>query len=185
MRTVTALLLLLLAAIGGTAHGQALPWNHDRVSWLAPTTCDNGDPISACPVTGYRVETATTATATTWTARGTTAANVLTLTVTGLTPGPHCYRVIALASVNSAPSTVACATTTPPAPNPPVLQTIDTVAFNVVKRLDRFAYVPVGSVPLGTACDATQTIDGFHVVPRATVAWLGALRPKVVVAKCG
>lgn len=54
-----------------------------------------------------------------------------------------------------------------------------------VRRPDRYAFIRVGSAPLGTVCDATQPVGIYHVIPKASVSWSGLVRPDVVVAECG
>jgi hypothetical protein len=60
----------------------------------------------------------------------------------------------------------------------------DTVAYTVVKALDKFVMLPVGTVPASTPCITDQMVNGYYVVPRSAVTWSGNVRPDVVVAKC-
>lgn len=113
---------LLIVLLCGWGLAEAQTWDTNKLDWVAPTQCTTGEPVSACPVTGYRVERSATATGTYTTLA--TLGNVLTYTHTGAAAGQNCYRVIALsASGNSDPSNVSCKTNTKPAgpPNPPVL----------------------------------------------------------------
>jgi hypothetical protein len=71
-------------------------------------------------------------------------------------------------------------------PKPPTgLVVTALVAYTVVKQRDAFVMLPVGTVPGGTACDSSQSVNGYFVVPRAAVTWSGNVRPEVVVASCG
>lgn len=71
-------------------------------------------------------------------------------------------------------------------PSPPTgLVTVAQTVYMEVRGTDRFSLVAVGTVPLATSCDATQSVNGFYVVPNKLVTWSGSVRPPVVVAKCG
>lgn len=62
----------------------------------------------------------------------------------------------------------------------------DTMVFTVVKQTDRFVLLAIGTVPTGTECDPSQSVNGHHAVPVALVVWTdpAGSRPIVVVAKC-
>lgn len=134
-----------------------VPWDTNSVNWVAPTTCSTGEPITACPVTGYRIERAASSSGT-FAAVG--ASQTVSFTHTGAAAGTNCYRVIAQsANGDSGPSNVACKTNTRPAgpPNPPTGVTLTVaVVWNVpytpVFRLAASGSVntnPVGMVPAG------------------------------------
>lgn len=56
----------------------------------------------------------------------------------------------------------------------------------LVPGVDTYAPLLIGSIPLGTRCDATKALLGFYVVPRASVTYTGAVKkPPVVVGRCG
>jgi len=75
---------------------------------------------------------------------------------------------------------------TPVVPDPPTdFNTIETIAYTLVKQIDRFILLPVGTVAVGTKCDPTQYVNGYYVVPITSVTFSGTVRPVVVVAKCG
>ena len=83
------------------------------------------------------------------------------------------------------------ASVTVPAPNPAPpsgftasLVTTSTVAYTVTNANDRLAFLIVGSVPLGTACDPSQHANGFNVVPRSAVTFDGPAKPTAVLARC-
>lgn len=177
-----ALLAFGALAVCAKATAQTIPWNTDVVSWTAPTQCADGSPIAGnCDITGYKLETATSATGT-WSAL--TTALVLTYSATNLAAGSHCYRVSAVTATGvGAPSGVACATSTPPLPGPPTLKTIDTLAYEVQKATDSLKLAQVGTVPLDTPCTSDEA-NGLHVVPRKAVTVSGKTKPVVMVAKC-
>jgi hypothetical protein len=56
-------------------------------------------------------------------------------------------------------------------------------AYTVVKRVDGFVMLPVGTISVGTVC-GTQRVNDYYVVPRASVTWSGSVKPDVVVAQC-
>lgn len=171
---------LLLYCIVGIAQAQAAPlWDQDQLTWVNPTQCVDGSPITACPLTGIRIQTAATATAATWTLVTDAAPTAQAFLVTGLSAGPHCYRLISLsATANSSATTPVCTTTVTPTPNPPSGLTVDApTAFNVRPNLQRFVFergASVGTIRLGSACDATRCVEGGYcaisrpsrVVPR-------------------
>lgn len=71
-------------------------------------------------------------------------------------------------------------------PGPPSgLTTTSPTAYNVVKVNDGFVMVPVGTIPVGTQCDATQSVNGYNVIPASSVTWSGNIKPVVVVGRCG
>lgn len=101
------------------------------------------------------------------------------------TAGNYCAEATAIAQgTESDHSAESCSTVTPPKPMPPTLITIAQTAYTIIKTEDRFVALPVGTVPVGTACDASQPVLQFHVVPVALVKFTGTARPVVVVASC-
>lgn len=186
MSLCAAILLLLLQA--SLVHAQiTLKWNEDKLDWTAPAQCEDGSPIADCPITGYRIETATSTTGAFATVA--TVGNVLTHKLTGLSPGPHCYRVLALAGATaSKPSNVACATATSPPPGAPVLQTVDQVAWDVKRRYWGLfgpyeLNAMVGTVELGTECNR-DSVEGHNGVSRDAVTFYRKPRSKLIVARC-
>ena len=182
--------VLLLSFWAGHASAQTLKWSESRITWTAPQSCVDGSPITDCPITGYRIETAASATASTWSLVSTVGAAVLTHTATGLTAGTRCYRVFALSgSAMSPPSNVECKTTVGPAPGAPGLRTIDTVAYDIKFDWRKWRYAinkPVGTVPLGAECHKDFALGGgYYRVERSDVDFDGRRQPAVVVAKCG
>ena len=57
--------------------------------------------------------------------------------------------------------------------------------FAVKQSKDHLAAtVPVGTIPLNTACDSTQRVNDMFIVPRDKVTWYGNVKPQAVVALC-
>lgn len=117
MKPLYAIAILFVSSV---AHAQA--WNTNIIELTAPTTCTTGQPISACPVTGYRIERAPSS-AGAFAAVGTT--QTLSFTHTGVAAGANCYRAVALSANGEAgPSNVVCKTNAQPVgpPNPATLR---------------------------------------------------------------
>lgn len=57
-------------------------------------------------------------------------------------------------------------------------------AYIVAKTVGQFMLLPVGTVPIGTPCNANSEVNGHNAVPASEVTFTGA-RDVVVVAKCG
>lgn len=182
------ILVFLALAIPSLSFGQAA-WDSNALSWQGPVTCTNGQPITACPITGYRVERSATQTGT-YTAVATV--TTTSYTHTGAASGANCYRVVAIAATGtSAPSNVACRTNTPPVPNPPTNLTVtEPVAFDVRPNESTFAFDrgrAVGIAKLGAACDETRTTgDGYYALERPSrVRLTREARSTALVARCG
>jgi hypothetical protein len=56
--------------------------------------------------------------------------------------------------------------------------------FTIVKQVNRFVLIPIGTIPIGTHCFPDQYINGYFAVPRELVQWGGSVEPLVVVAEC-
>jgi hypothetical protein len=108
------------------------------------------------------------------------------------------------ATVESAPSAIVSAKTaaqglTGPiaaAPVPPVvsaapatstLSVIAVTAYDLPKANDSITLKAVGSVPIGTKCNAAMSALGMFIVPRKAVTLTPGLKtlPQAVFAKCG
>jgi len=185
-------LVLFVSCVVGIARAQTQPWDTNVLAWLGPTTCSTGEPITSCPVLGYRVERSATTTGT----FTTVATNVTALTYihNGAVAGQNCYRVIALSAAgDSLPSNVACKTNVRPAgpPNPPTNLTVTApTAYDVRPNETTFAFDrgrAVGTAKLGAACDETRsTGNGFYALERPSrVTLTRNPRSTALVAQCG
>lgn len=185
-----AAIIVFLCVIAMPTLAQTQAWDTNIVTWTGPTTCVSGQPIANCPVTGYRVERASTTTGT-FSQVGTTGPSVVTFTHNVASAGQNCYRVIALSnSGNSDPSNVACKTNVQPSgpPSPPTnLRVVDQVVFDL--RRDGSAWYlsrHVGNVPVGTQAVRRYTVAngaGYCQVLRSDVQHVKASKG-VLVAKC-
>lgn len=190
-RTALAVMALVLYGVAHPALAQTQAWDTNVISYTPPTACSTGEPITACPVTGYRLERAASSSGT-YTALATLASTATGYTHNSAVAGTNCYRVVALsAQGDSLPSNTACKVNTKPVgpPNPPVLKTIDAVAYNVKPDFQRFAFVrgaKAGQVKLGSSCDESrQTSDGYMVISRLSQVTPRPATGTVLVARCG
>ena len=197
MKSRSTAYLLTLAVILLVAPIMAFTGNA-RLTWQLPTA--NTD-ASAIPATGtlalasIRVEYFQCASATvTWPATPTVLSvpvPATSYTVTGLPEGQtFCFRIFAVnnAGTLSAPSAVQTKLIPVTVPSPPVLLTIETVAYSVTTDWPALTFKRskvVGTVALGVAC-ASPSVDGgaYRLIPRTAVTWTGTSRPSYVVAKC-
>ena len=186
------LVLCILALFPALSLAQAVPWNEDRLTWTLATTCQDGSPASACPLTAVRVETGPSATGP-WTTLATLSGTATTYTRTGAPAGTNWYRVVAVAATGSAASNAVSAVTTPPAPNPPVLTVAEVVAgvtmtpaFRVLADGSRSSVV-VGFVTAGTPCIPPTLFryrgrDYQRVDPARVRWWASSPSPNVAAA---
>jgi hypothetical protein len=192
---------LVFAVIGAFAFcsaAEAQVWNENNLAWDAPTTCTSGQPITACPITNYRVERSAT-TDGGYAALGTSIS--LNFRHIGAVEGRNCYRVVAVSPVGeSVPSVVACKTNVAPSgpPNPPTNPRFVTLAvvnagaptFGVLGttlatfRVGEF----YGLVPAGRPCgDYLVTFRGqrlHRVIPERGETW-GDFGSRPLAAPCG
>jgi hypothetical protein len=102
MKTSRIALLVVLALFPILANAADV-----RLSWTAPTTCEDNSPITNCPISGYEVSEAASPTST-WGIRETVASTV-TSRIYQIPPGQRCFSVKTVSgTVKSVPSTTAC-----------------------------------------------------------------------------
>lgn len=162
------------------------------LTWTLATANTDG---SAIPATGptslaaTRVEWGTCSGSNFGTASGqqTVATPATTYTITGLAAGTWCFRAYSrtVAGLESAPTNAVSKTILQAPPNPPGNLTVaDLTVYQFIGTTDAIVLNPVGTVPAGTACDPSQSVNGRYAVPRAVVSWYGSVRPRVVFAQC-
>ena len=107
---------------------------------------------------------------------------------------PDTYYFVATAynaaGVESAPSNEAVKNVEAPLiPNPPTglphFVTVAESVYTIFRQPGKIILVPVGTIPLGTACDVTQTVNGRYSVPMDDVEWSGNIDPVIIFAECG
>ena len=168
-----AAVVWLSLATGGSFIGLALGAERDvEMTWVAPTKNCDGTPLT--DLTGYKLR---------WgTAQHDIASPTATsYTIPNLRPGTWWVSIAAYNSKGVESQFVSGWQTVPPE----ALKTVAATVYTVVKAQDRFVFLPVGSVPVGTQCDVTQPVGKYHVIQRGGVTWSGSTRPVVVVADCG
>jgi hypothetical protein len=182
--------LMLFAIVGPRiAHAQtACAWNEDCLQWDRPTARVDGSALLSTDVASYIIEMAPQGSST-WTQVGTVNAPIQAWKRAGVKPGEvwqYRVTVVLTTGTKSAPSNVQVGpATVEPAPNPAVLKTVDTLAYEVTKSTNAINLASVGTVPLGVACKPQYDANGLNVVPRDLVKFKSTTRPLVVVAKCG
>jgi len=185
MRSLIAGLLLLVVGVVqaqtmcNVASTVPCAWNEDCLTWSRPTTYSDGTALNAADISTYAVE-ASPVGADTWTQVGTVTAPVQGYKRAGLKHGDAFqYRVSAIlkSGVRSVPSNVCNLTTSEPTPSPPVLQTTDTVAYEIRTNAQGvLAKRHVGYVPIGSACEAGNT----RKVGTVTYTRVAMLKPDYV-----
>jgi hypothetical protein len=172
-----------------SAHAQtACAWNADCLKWDRPTTYVDGTTLASTDVASYEIEAALLG-STAWTKVGTVSAPIQAFTRIGIKANEiwqYRVTVVLVSGQRSTPSNVAAGPpTVEPAPNPPTLKTVDTLAYEINKSTDALALNAVGTVALGVSCKPEYDANGLHVVPRSSVKFATLTKPLVVVAKCG
>lgn len=171
-------LLVLMGLLAAPAWaGQAV------LSWTKPT--QNTDGSALTDGLGYKVWSATSVTglaaATPVTVAG---INTLTYTVTNLAAGPWYFQVATVASSGESVRTNHVTTTIPASlPLAPTGVTatpvvISATAYKIRQAVDSISMVAVGSVPLGTACNAAVVVNGYVSIPRSAVVMTSRFDPK-------
>lgn len=169
------------------------------VKCTAPTMNADGTPISSSATIGFNVYGGM---------QGTNPLPLLTnpplstcqRTATNVNPGIVCYAVTAVETINgqsaeSAQTTPICTAVAPPTPAAPggatvtvsVPGTANTI-YILEKASDSLVFVPAGTVPAGTVCDASQTVSRngstYNMVPHSAVTWSGTVKSLTAFAKC-
>jgi hypothetical protein len=151
-----------------------------ELTWQVPLTyCDNSPmatPDSYTLTYGQKKETLLP---------GTTVSH----TVTGLAPG---FWWFSLAANVTNPTAV------PPKVDqsqfatvekeilPEDFRTVSTAVYTFIRAEGKVLVLPtLHTVPLGTVCDASQSVNGKFVLPRSAVSWSGSARLVAVLGDCG
>jgi len=155
-----------LALIGSANAGTA------DLSWQKPT--QNCDGSSLTNLTGYEVLYGTKRVV------GIPPA-ALTYGIVGLPPGEWWFSIAALTPTARSEFVTVSKTVAPED-----FKTIGTTLYTFVKSEGKILVLPIAStIPVGTVCDATQSVNGKYAVPRSAVLWTGSVKPLVVLADCG
>lgn len=158
--------------------GSAMPGTDIGSTTVQYGSCSSSSPLSVATVAGS------------FTAQGgTTHAQS-----PDLPAGTYCFQAItnSLTLGSSAPS-VAASETIAKNPGAPALGALSTqlvtsgTAIYLATQIpDGWAFTQVGTVQVGTPCDASQGVNTYNVVPQKgiTVTWLTAVQPLSIVAQC-
>jgi hypothetical protein len=145
----SALMLFFIA--GAAFAGQAV------VTWTNPTARTDGSVLTAAQIGSTEIEYGTCSGTAFGTVTGTSAVTGAgtTLTILNLAPGAYCFRARTHDTGNnlSAWSNIASKVVPVAAPNPPVIVTISTYAYEFRPRtFGGFKLVRVADVPMGAPC---------------------------------
>lgn len=199
---LTFVLAFMLAPLASAQTG--LKWNESILTWTNPaTTCDDKvSPLTECPVSGYRLEMASSCTATTWEFVANVPATPLSYKQTNIPAGPHCYRVKARYVVGTGTletgagpvNATSLKVTTAPAPSAPGAVVVsDIVAYEVrensqgVMVASRIGVLPMGSLCGPEAREANGvTYNRVDAQSVDLINWPSSTaRPVETFAKCG
>lgn len=187
MRSLALLILCVLAPVFARADCPPPGPTDVVLRWQAPTLNDDQTPLTnlkgfkpyhgSSPTTLAPVVSLNDPSLTCW-------------TMPNLAPGPHYFALMAYTQTEESRLSEVVSKTIeapppPPPPPPPVFATVSTVVYGIVPGRDIYAPMIVGSVPLGTPCNPAQKLLAYNVIPRASVAFTGAIQPQAVVALCG
>lgn len=161
----TAIVMATLALMSRCAHaGEAV------LTWTAPTQNCNGTQLTN--LTGY--------TLTYGQKRETLGTTPLTKTITGLVPGTWWFSLAATTPTDSSEFV-----TVEKVVAPADFVTKSTTVYTFFRSGGNITVTgTVHRVPLGTVCDATQSVNGKYRVPLEAVTWNGT-RLTAALADCG
>lgn len=160
---------VIMATLGFTARcahaGEA------TITWTAPTQNCNGTPLTN--LAKYDL--------TYGQARADLPLTPLTKTVTGLTPGVWWFSLAAVNATNDRSEFVTVSKTITPAE----FVTKSTTVYTFFRSNGNISVVAtLHRVPLGTVCDATQSVNGKYKVALEAVTWSGT-KLTAALADCG
>jgi len=168
---LSALVIWVSIILGRSPIGFAFGGTAD-LTWVAPTQNCNGTPLTN--LAKYDL--------TYGQKRQDLPLTPLSYTVTGLTPGTWWFSLAAVNSTGDRSEFVTVTKTVAPAE----FVTKSTAVYTFVKAEGNVLILPtLHTVPLGTVCDATQSVNGKYIIPRSAVTWSGSARPVAVLADCG
>jgi hypothetical protein len=157
-----------------------------KISWVAPTQREDGKTLSRSEIKEFRIYWGLD---TTYNRTTVVAGGLNEHTIIGLSPGTYNFRMTAVDTSGleskyspSASKTIIELDSLPKPPSNLVMA--DIMVYTVVKQVNRFIMLPVGTAPSGTPCISEQSVNQYFAIPRETVTWSGTVRPDVVVALC-
>jgi len=177
-----ACLFFVLILIVGLANAGSI-----TVSWTAPTQNEDGTPL--VDLAAYKFYYGTSSGNYTDSVRVDNP-GITTYLIENLPAGTYYIAATAInaGEEESAFSNEAVKTALGSPPQPPtnlVVEPTNLVAYALSQTRDTIVAYPIGTVPAGTACEATMRFNDKYVVPFNAVQWVGTARPEVVLAACG
>jgi len=160
------------------------------VNWTHPTARTNGAALAISEIASTRVEFSLGTTFGTVTGTQAVAAPATSLTIGSLTDGAsYCFRAFTVAvdgSVSSASVSQPCKVIPTSPPNPPVLTTVTTVAYELRKSWFWDRMVSVGTVALGEACGGAVSVRGktYNALSASQVTLGGRYRGGAIYGRC-
>lgn len=165
---ILALALLALTLLGVFKSADA---GTADLTWTAPTRNCNGTDLT--DLTGYSM--------TYGQKREALPLAPLSKTVVGLTPGVWWFSLAAVTPTERSEFVTVEKTVLPEE-----FKTTGTAVYTFVRAEGKILVLPtLHTVPVGTVCDATQSVNGKYVVPREAITWSGSARLVAVLADCG
>ena len=158
-----------------------------ELTWTAPTQNTDGTPLT--DLAGFKIYMGTTLGGPYPVSIDIADPAATTFTVPNLSEGTYFFVSTAYNSADPVQesdfSNEATKTILPLVPMPPgMLTVVNELVWDIVKQNNKYVFLGVGTVPPGTPCDPTQTVNGRYAVPNDAVIWFGNVRPPVVVADC-
>lgn len=139
------------------------------LDWTNPTEQESCAPSGPTTIDGVNI----------WLLVATTDFPLETYTFDDIPPGEYTYTATAFnASGESRNSGHKTKTVTE-------FVTVEVDVYYPIAQPNSVLMLPIGTVPLGTACNPDININGRFPVDRALVDWAGTAEPLLVVAECG
>lgn len=165
------------------------------LSWTAPTLNEDGSLIATTCATdpgtclaGFKIYYGTTSGVYDLGPDNIVDPLAVTHTVTGLNNNTTYYFVATAYNVAGEESTYSGEATKvigPVVPGPPLnLTVVDSIAYTYSISKDKVVMVPVGTVPTGTPCDPSMSMNGYYLVNVDSVELIGTIRPPVAFSEC-
>jgi hypothetical protein len=178
---------MILFAIAAAMYATGAFAGTATVSWTHPTQRVNGAALAVTEIASTRVEFSLGTTFGAVTGTQAVAAPATTLTIGGLTDGQtYCFRAFSVAvdgGISAASVNQPCKVTPTSPPNPPVLTTITSVAYELRQSWFWERLVRVGTVELGQACGA-QWKPGYAGLTRDQVTLGRGYRGGALMGRC-
>lgn len=172
---LAAAVIWVAILLGRSPFGWMIPSAHAgnaTLTWAAPTQNCNGTPLTN--LAGYDLTYGQKLQPLPLTP--------LSHTLTGLMPGTWWFSLAAVNTDGDRSEFVTVEKVVPPEE----FVTKTTTVYTFVKANGGILVLPtLHTVPLGTQCDANQTVNGKYIIPREAVTWSGSARPVAVLGDCG